>query len=163
MTSSMTALRPPPTPRPPTPTPTRGTTPTAGYRRARIVVLLGLAAACALAALGAMTAPDRPDELAGTVKMSATPSRPPPAAPRPAGARPPTPPSPSRFPRSGDPEEEAIMAARTTTRPQPPPTTAARPGSRDATVAGVLLSLAGTAMLLGFITAEALYPGEGGI
>jgi hypothetical membrane protein len=52
------------------------------------------------------------------------------------------------------------MAARTTTtRPQPVPRTAARPRSRDATVAGVLLSLAGAAILLGFITAEALYPG----
>ena len=51
------------------------------------------------------------------------------------------------------------MAARTTTRPQPPPRTAARPPSRDATIAGVLLSLAGVAILLGFITAEALYPG----
>jgi hypothetical membrane protein len=51
------------------------------------------------------------------------------------------------------------MAARATTRPQPVPRTAARPRSRDATVAGVLLSLAGAAILLGFITAEALYPG----
>ena len=69
MTSSMTALRPPPTPQPPTFTPTRRTTPPAGPRRARIVVLLGLAAACALAALGAVTAPDRPADLAGTVKV----------------------------------------------------------------------------------------------
>jgi hypothetical protein len=69
MTSSMTALRPPPTLQPPTPTPTRPTTSTAGYRRGRIVVLLSLAAACALAALGAVTAPDRPDDLAGTVKV----------------------------------------------------------------------------------------------
>jgi hypothetical membrane protein len=53
------------------------------------------------------------------------------------------------------------MAARTTIRPQPPPprTAAGRPQSRDATIAGVLLSLAGAAILLGFITAEALYPG----
>jgi hypothetical protein len=52
------------------------------------------------------------------------------------------------------------MAARTTVRPQPPPMAgAARPRSRDATIAGMLLSLAGAAILLGFITAEALYPG----
>jgi hypothetical protein len=69
MTSSMTALRPAPTRQPPPPTPTRRTTSTAGYRRARIVVLLSLAAAVALAALGAVTAPDRPDDLAGTVKV----------------------------------------------------------------------------------------------
>ena len=68
MTSSMTALRPPPTLQPPPPTPTP-TTSTGGCRRARIVVLLSLAAAFALAALGAVTAPDRPDDLAGTVKV----------------------------------------------------------------------------------------------
>jgi hypothetical membrane protein len=47
--------------------------------------------------------------------------------------------------------------------PQPDPTgrgsRAAPHRSRDAKVAGVLLSLAGAAILLGFITAEALYPG----
>jgi hypothetical protein len=32
-------------------------------------VLLSLAAACALAALGAITAPDRTDDLGGTVKV----------------------------------------------------------------------------------------------
>jgi hypothetical membrane protein len=37
--------------------------------------------------------------------------------------------------------------------------TAAQRRSRNANVAGVLLSLAGAAILLGFITAEALYPG----
>jgi hypothetical membrane protein len=41
-------------------------------------------------------------------------------------------------------------------RPLP---TLPRPRSRDATLAGLLLSLAGAAILLGFITAEALYPG----
>jgi hypothetical membrane protein len=62
------------------------------------------------------------------------------------------------------------MTARTIPRPhttqaapQPDPTgrgsRAAPPRSRDAKVAGVLLSLAGAAILLGFITAEALYPG----
>jgi hypothetical membrane protein len=51
------------------------------------------------------------------------------------------------------------MAAQTTIRPQLPPSPVARPRSRDATIAGVLLSLAGAAILLGFITAEALYPG----
>jgi len=35
----------------------------------------------------------------------------------------------------------------------------ASPPSRDAGIAGLLLSLAGAALLLGFITAEALYPG----
>ena len=40
-----------------------------------------------------------------------------------------------------------------------PPPALPRPRSRDATLAGVLLSLAGAAILLGFITAEALYPG----
>jgi hypothetical membrane protein len=47
--------------------------------------------------------------------------------------------------------------------PQPDPTgrgsRAAPHRSRDAKVAGVLLSLAGAAILLGFISAEALYPG----
>ena len=43
-----------------------------------------------------------------------------------------------------------------TTATGPP---AAQRRSRDAKVAGVLLSLAGAAILLGFITAEALYPG----
>ena len=37
--------------------------------------------------------------------------------------------------------------------------TAAQQRSRDARIAGVLLSLAGAAILMGFITAEALYPG----
>jgi hypothetical membrane protein len=37
--------------------------------------------------------------------------------------------------------------------------TAAKRRSRDAQVAGVLLSLTGAAILMGFITAEALYPG----
>src|SRR5512132_509096 len=37
--------------------------------------------------------------------------------------------------------------------------TAAQQRSRDARIAGVLLSLAGPAILMGFITAEALYPG----
>jgi len=36
---------------------------------------------------------------------------------------------------------------------------AAQRPSRDARIAGVLLSLAGAAILMGFITAEALYPG----
>jgi hypothetical protein len=36
---------------------------------------------------------------------------------------------------------------------------AAQLRSRNCKVAGVLLSLAGAAILLGFITAEALYPG----
>ena len=49
------------------------------------------------------------------------------------------------------------------TAPQPNPTgleaKAARQRSRDARIAGLLLSLAGAAILLGFITAEALYPG----
>jgi hypothetical protein len=70
MTSSMTALRPPPTLQPP-PTPTRTTR--APYRVARAVVLLGLAAACALAALGAITAPDRTGDLgAGDAPRHAT-------------------------------------------------------------------------------------------
>jgi hypothetical membrane protein len=37
--------------------------------------------------------------------------------------------------------------------------TAAQQPSRDSKIAGVLLSLAGAAILMGFITAEALYPG----
>jgi hypothetical membrane protein len=41
--------------------------------------------------------------------------------------------------------------------PVVPPGTA--PRARDAGIAGVLLSLAGVVLLLGFITAEALYPG----
>jgi hypothetical protein len=71
MTSSMTALRPPITlpPPPPTPTPTRRARPAAGYRRARIVTYLALAAAFAMATLGATTAPDRTGEPAGTVKV----------------------------------------------------------------------------------------------
>ena len=40
-----------------------------------------------------------------------------------------------------------------------PPPALPRPRSRDATLAGVLLSLAGVVLLLGVITAEALYPG----
>ena len=67
MTSSLTALR-PPTLQPP-PTPTRPTRSTLGYRRGRVVVVLGLAAACALAALGAITAPDRTGDLGGPVKV----------------------------------------------------------------------------------------------
>ena len=62
------------------------------------------------------------------------------------------------------------MAARTSTEQQLPrvapwstmvatESTAAERRSRDAKVAGVLLSLAGAAILMGFITAEALYPG----
>lgn len=62
------------------------------------------------------------------------------------------------------------MTARTIPRPhtpqpasQPNPTgleaKAARQRSRDARIAGLLLSLAGAAILLGFITAEALYSG----
>jgi hypothetical protein len=51
----------------------------------------------------------------------------------------------------------------TLTAPRPDPTgrgsSAAPHRSRDAKLAGVLLSLAGAAILLGFITAEALYPG----
>jgi hypothetical membrane protein len=51
----------------------------------------------------------------------------------------------------------------TQTAPQPNPmgleAKAARHHSRDAKIAGLLLSLAGAAILLGFITAEALYPG----
>jgi hypothetical membrane protein len=68
-----------------------------------------------------------------------------------------------------EPKEEK-MAARTMpklhttqTAPQPDPTgrgsRAAPQRSRDAKIAGVLLSLAGAAILMGFITAEALYPG----
>jgi hypothetical membrane protein len=57
----------------------------------------------------------------------------------------------------------------TTIRQQAPDRTPPRPltagtgtaaRARDATVAGVLLSLAGVVLLLGFITAEALYPGS---
>ena len=66
MTSSLTALRTPPTLQPP-PTPTGATR--VRYRLARVLVLLGLAAACALAALGAITAPDRTDDLGATVKV----------------------------------------------------------------------------------------------
>jgi hypothetical membrane protein len=53
------------------------------------------------------------------------------------------------------------MTAPTITRPPLPRATppGAPPRSRDATIAGVLLSLAGVVLLLGFITAEALYPG----
>ncbi len=51
----------------------------------------------------------------------------------------------------------------TLTAPRPDPTgrgsSAAPHRSLDAKLAGVLLSLAGAAYLLGFITAEALYPG----
>jgi hypothetical protein len=51
----------------------------------------------------------------------------------------------------------------TLTAPRPDPTgrgsSAAPHRSRDAKLAGVLLSLAGAAILLGFITAEVLYPG----
>jgi hypothetical protein len=68
MTSSLTALRPPPTLQPP-PTPTRPTRSTIGYRLGRVVVVLGLAAACALATLGAITAPDRTGDLGGPVKV----------------------------------------------------------------------------------------------
>ena len=67
MTSSLTALR-PPTLQPP-PTPTRPTRSTIGYRRGRVVVVLGLAAACALAGLGAITAPDQAGDLGGPVKI----------------------------------------------------------------------------------------------
>jgi hypothetical protein len=71
MTSSMTTLRPPPTlpPPPPVLTPTRRTPPTAGYRRARVVTYLALAAAFALAGLGAVTAPDQVVDAGGTVKV----------------------------------------------------------------------------------------------
>jgi hypothetical protein len=69
MTSSMTALRPPPTLQPPPPTQVRKPSSAAGYRRARIVVVLGLAAACALAALGAITAPAPTGDPTGTVKV----------------------------------------------------------------------------------------------
>ena len=68
MTSSLTALRPPPTLQPP-PTPTRPTRSTIGYRLGRVVVVLCLAAACALAALGAITAPDQTGDLGGPVKV----------------------------------------------------------------------------------------------
>ena len=61
------------------------------------------------------------------------------------------------------------MAARTISEPKVPQSipprreatgsTAAQQPSRDAKIAGVLLSLAGAAILMGFITAEALYPG----
>jgi hypothetical membrane protein len=62
------------------------------------------------------------------------------------------------------------MTARTIPKPHttlaaPPPdlrrlgTKGAPRRSRDAKIAGVLLSLAGAAILMGFITAEALYPG----
>ena len=68
MTSSPTALRPPPTLQPP-PTPTRPTRPIIGYRRARVVVVAGLAAACALAGLGAITVPDRTGDLGGPVTV----------------------------------------------------------------------------------------------
>ena len=68
MTSSMTALRPPPTLQPPTPTPTQKTTSTAGYRRARVVVRSAWPRPVPWP-LGVVTAPDRPDDLAGTVKV----------------------------------------------------------------------------------------------
>jgi hypothetical protein len=68
MTSSLTGLRPPPTLQPP-PTPTRPTGSTVGYRLGRVVVVLGLAAACALAALGAVTAPERTGDLGGPVTV----------------------------------------------------------------------------------------------
>jgi hypothetical protein len=68
MTSSLTALRPPPALRP-RPTPTRPTRSTIGYRLGRVGVVLGLAVACALAALGAITAPDRTGDLGGPVKV----------------------------------------------------------------------------------------------
>jgi hypothetical protein len=67
MTSSLTALRPPPALRP-RPTPTRPTRSTIGYRLGRVVVVLGLAVACALAAFGAITAPDGPPT-GGPVKV----------------------------------------------------------------------------------------------
>jgi hypothetical protein len=67
MTSSLTALR-PPTLQPP-PTPTRPTRSTIEYRLGRVVVVLGLAAACALAAVGAITAPDGTGDLGGRVKV----------------------------------------------------------------------------------------------
>jgi hypothetical protein len=67
MTSSLTALRPPTLQ--PLPTPTRPTRSTLGYRRGRVVVVLGLAATCALAGLGAITAPDRTGDLGGPVKI----------------------------------------------------------------------------------------------
>jgi hypothetical membrane protein len=61
------------------------------------------------------------------------------------------------------------MAARTIAEPKLPQSipprreatgsTAAQQPSRDSKIAGVLLSLAGAAILMGFITAEALYPG----
>jgi hypothetical protein len=62
------------------------------------------------------------------------------------------------------------MAARTSTEQQLPHaipqsetattgSAATQRPSRDARIAGVLLSLAGAAILMGFITAEALYPG----
>ena len=61
------------------------------------------------------------------------------------------------------------MAARTISEPKLPQSksprreatgsTAAQQPSRDSKIAGVLLSLAGAAILMGFITAEALYPG----
>ena len=66
MTSSLTALRTPSTLQPP-PTPTRTTR--FSYRLAHALVLLGLAAACALAALGAITAPDQTGDLGATAKV----------------------------------------------------------------------------------------------
>lgn len=50
-----------------------------------------------------------------------------------------------------------MTSSMTTLRPVGHRPTPAR--SRDAGIAGVLLSLAGVAILMGFITAEALYPG----
>src|SRR4029450_7524957 len=50
-----------------------------------------------------------------------------------------------------------MLSSPTDLRPTP---ALPRPRSRDATLAGVLLSLAGVVILLGFITAEALYPGR---
>ena len=68
MTSSLTALRPPPALRP-RPTPSRPIRSTIGYRLGRVGVVLSLAVACALAAFGAITAPDRTGDLGGPVKV----------------------------------------------------------------------------------------------
>jgi hypothetical protein len=62
------SARPPPTLQPPTPTPTQKTTSTAGYRRARVVVRSAWPRPVPWP-LGVVTAPDRPDDLAGTVKV----------------------------------------------------------------------------------------------
>ena len=55
--------------------------------------------------------------------------------------------------------ERQLTASLPRSGPAATTSTAAQHRSRNSKVAGVLLSLAGTAILMGFITAEALYPG----